>query len=426
VKGAGPAFSSAAPLVGFPWLAPVGVALEKIPWDEAVAAVLRRFQRATQGVSDTTTEVSAALSQEGREVLAPTPQAGTQAEMGDTDAASQVLMLIRQHPEPFQAALEQAIETLPMAFAQFFDATHPLLELGHANGESSIGLWPAFTLELVARRHFRSQLGHSIAVAESAEARALVEGGLALDAIETLGDALLAKRAEDVDEQGAAFLFAEGAGRAGGMVSRAGGSSTRLLHFGQPYRHGLPGLSSGYVIGYRWAGPGPSRTPAHAMEWQRNLLAKLGRMSAEEVEALTVGWVTAVLAAFPLSGGTARRKMPRGLSRLHLPTIFLALRGAIEHGLPAERREDFRTALIELEQAIEDLVRLTSPLKTIASERFLAAAGEASGKVFQKLATDLLGWEKIVVKLQPERGPPALARVRNALASVTQIRGWAV
>ena len=182
IQGAGGVLAVGAPLLGIPVLGPVGAVLEKMPvadLEEWVGRMRRRLPN-----SEATAIAPPALPPPvfplaTRETKSK-PDAPVAQRLSEAEILRQVKDLVLS--EPFAFAMTQAIGRLPRTLGDFIAATYPTAESRGA------GVWPTFSLEWIARRHFQSELGRSAAAAELSEVRELVERGLALDAIEILVD----------------------------------------------------------------------------------------------------------------------------------------------------------------------------------------------------------------------------------------------
>jgi hypothetical protein len=258
-------------------------------------------------------------------------------------------------------------------------------------------------LEWIARRHFQAELGRSAAATVSSDVRALVERGLALDAIENL--VRQASEASQAQTDGV---------RLGDSVMIWSSDE----HFAWP---NIGDLSPGYVIGYV---KDQSFNRDRAQAARLELLGELGRREPSALAYLSEDWLRNCAGAVQsrAARATAGSYIDVGLCKLQL-SIFDSLASMEVANSPTEREAllgVLRAAFIALEPLVtilNDRLDLDKKLRVV-----LRAFAQGDRKTFEQGVKD--SRVKLYV-LSVTRKDPALRNAfEAAFAAMAQLRNW--
>lgn len=297
ILGAGVAVT----VFGVPVGLPAAEAINELPIDRWVERMKRRFWGANLHV----------------DVDLPTDNPH-EPSVGNTPPLAEVLEQTKQlmASEEFIVAVQEVILSLPGELGNFITTTGAraaYMASGADNADGTVGLWPAFALESIARASIQTKLGDAAVVAQSDDIRALVERGLALDATETLLDHGCAENHERTGVQ-----LSEGAW---------------VFHTNRDFKWSETfDLSPGYVVAYLG-----QCTNADLETAQRDcgtLIATLGSCSNAKLGYLSESWLRTCKAEVQSPG--AGEYIDSGLCMLDF-SVFNALSAT-----PEARRENLQ------------------------------------------------------------------------------------
>jgi hypothetical protein len=404
IKGGGGVLAVGASLLGIPVIGSLGAVVEKMPLaelEEWVSRMRGRFvtSRHEAGIvsqaAATDPDPADGVGIEKVKLDLPVAQQLPEAEM-----VSRAKTLV--HSEPFTIAMQQAIAKLPEVLSRFMIGTYPARGTDEASWDSGVGVWPTFTLESVARRHFQAQLGRSAAAAESSDVRTLVERGLALDAIEILVEQARQESQAPTD---------------GVRLSNSVTIWSSDEQFAWP---NIGDLSSGYVIGCVAKRP---FNREHAQAARLELLGELGRREPAALAYLSEAWLRTCAAAEQSreARAAAGSYIDVGLSKLQL-SIFDAL-ASIGNASPTERESllgVLHAAFVALEPIVtilDERPRLDRNLRAV-----LRAFAQADRETFEQGVKE--GRSSLSILGIVRKDPTPENAFEAAFATMARLRNW--
>ena len=407
-----------APLLGIPVVGTLAEFVKDVPvtdlqdWSERTR---RRFWKADGTGPEGATAplpVPQLATPHGAETAARNP-----AELVRSPAVDQAVDVLMS--EPFQIAMIDAIGKLPAELGRFLAMTHPAKSTDPV--AKQVGVWPTFVLEWIARRHFKSKLGHSAAAAESPNVRMLVESGLAQDAIETLTSGVKSAR-----EAGAATTQ--------GILLGYQSETTRLWTTDEKWEWpGVDDLSRGYFVGHRsqniFGLPLDQLTwdPETAKASRMSILGTLGRMDRPTLSYLSAAWLrTCEASVLPAVARIAQNlRVDRGLSRLRIP-VWEAVGVMAQRGATAQDQAEFEATLEAMLRSWEQLSGLTRggfDLDADFGRISQAVAMDDGEAAFGRAVSELRVMSQLVAKLEP--GVTGFVpAVDAAIERLARLRGW--
>jgi hypothetical protein len=283
----------------------LGKALKTIPWEDIFDWAGLIYKRYHHGEAVTTPGPA------GGEAL---PPAGNGAQASPTAEATVAVRAMTDlvHSEPFGLAVGEAVAGFPKLLGGFISRTR----------SGGAGIWPAFSFEQLARLYFRRELG-SAAATSVAEVAELVEKGLAGDMLRQLQADV--ESVQNGSPPGVPF-----------NMSGSSGSGTYLWSVNRSLPWPKVGdLSPGYFTGFDAIVSFDEYDVKKAKEQEKQLLARLGRMSQREVEHLSEAWLSQCDAMIvaprmwePLDQNVTQMKVP-----LFSALLALEKRGVAVDGL---------------------------------------------------------------------------------------------
>jgi hypothetical protein len=408
VKGVGELVEFVGPWTAIPGAGPAGTLLKKMPLEEAVGWA----KRAIQNFGAQRIEPSKAASEAAKSEVAEKPSVATDSTVTVSPAEEpkiieQIAKAVRS--EPFEIALSQAVNAFPTKLAAFMVRTRPLFK-GSSENER-LGVWPAFAIEKVARSHFREQLGSS-AAASKPEVGALIENGLALEAVELLR--LNIGNTANATPPGVRYVKDFDAMRVWAADDAFEWPNTGAL-------------SPGYFVAHRGMKMSSDWDAESNEKERQNLLGKLGRMSMTELNFLTNAWSDTCDTLLSPGDSDGKAFIDGDLTRLRLPVLqarlALAKRGAPEGQQQAF--EDQAQGLLEAIGNTSGFGDLKADTRRAAIDLLDALGDDGRGRfevAEQQLKTNAdLG--KLLIGTNP--GGAALAtRVHEFVRLVRELRAW--
>ena len=351
----------------------LGKALKTIPWEDIFDWGVLIYKRYHGSEPLTTPE--------------PAPGKAPTAEASMAARAMTDLVL----SEPFGFAVGEAVMGFPKLLGDFISRTH----------FTETGIWPAFSFEQLARLYFRRELGAAAATSVP-EVAQLVEKGLAGDLLRQLQADV--QKAQD---QSPPVPFGTSNGK------------YYLWTVNQPLVWPKVGdLSPGYFSGFYSVLDFSPREVKKATEQEKQLLARLGRMSQRETEHLSEMWLLqcdAMIASRkwePLDNNLTQMKMP----------LFSALLALEKRGVALD---DARPKLEKMIAAVKDLGIAPADTVSVLSEanRMLEAVAEDDSWQFRSSAG---GLRKEITSdyrfgLRAKTNAPT---IEEGISLLSEVTGW--